>query len=333
MAVQCLQHGAFVIISSRSEARLQATKELLLSSVGADSPSSTALSPSRLADRIKVLPLDLTVIANDYASAEKLAAQANAAFCKGKVDVLINNGGISMRGRVEDTDIKVDRQVFDVNFFGTIALTKACLPAMLAQREGRVVVVSSLQGKFGVPERAAYSASKHALHGWYDALQLEVEDRGVQVVVACPGYVNTNLASNALTASGGQHGQASADQLKGWSAERMAAAILRHTAQGSREVLLAKWLHRMAVYLKTLAPAFLQYAPLFCFSLMHAHTRAQIHAGQAIQQRVERKMILRNCHEVANGLKYFFWGNKQSPHLGAARRVSARNHCVFPPRR
>src|SRR5690606_3999434 len=135
-------------------------------------------------------PGDHAVVPLDLARPEALAAVARDVLGRvGHVDVLVNNGGLSQRARAAETDLAVDRRLMEVNIFGTVALPKAVLPSMLARRDGWIVVVSSLSGKFGTPYRSAYSATKHALHGFFDALRAEVAPDGVGVTLACPGYV------------------------------------------------------------------------------------------------------------------------------------------------
>lgn len=124
----------------------------------------------------------------------------------GAIDILVNNGGISVRGDALSTAIDVDIRIMLVNYFGTVALTKACLPSMMARKEGRIVSISSVQGKFAIPHRSAYSASKHALQAFSDSLRAEVAKDNIKVTLVSPGYINTALSLNALTGSGAQYG-------------------------------------------------------------------------------------------------------------------------------
>lgn len=124
----------------------------------------------------------------------------------GHIDILINNGGVSVRSDVLSTAMDVDIKVMLVNYFGTVALTKAVLPTMLKRKEGRIVCVSSVQGKFSLPHRSAYSASKHAMQAFCDSLRAEVAEHNVKVLCVSPGYINTALSLNALTGSGRSYG-------------------------------------------------------------------------------------------------------------------------------
>lgn len=124
----------------------------------------------------------------------------------GHIDVLINNAGISVRADVVSMAVDLDVQVMLVNYFGAVALTKAVLPKMIERKQGRIVCVSSIQGKFSLPHRSAYSASKHALQAFCDSLRAEVAEHNIQVLCVSPGYINTALSLNALTASGRAYG-------------------------------------------------------------------------------------------------------------------------------
>ena len=113
-----------------------------------------------------ILPLDLS----DFDKAKTHAQNAIAAF--GKIDVLINNGGISQRSLIIDTDFSVDQKLIEVDYLGTVALTKAILPHFINNKNGQFVTITSLMGKFGSPYRSGYCGAKHALHGFFDVLSL-----------------------------------------------------------------------------------------------------------------------------------------------------------------
>lgn len=124
----------------------------------------------------------------------------------GHIDILINNGGISVRSDIMSTAMDVDIKVMLVNYFGTVAMTKAVLPSMIKRKEGRIVCVSSVQGKFAIPYRSSYTASKHALQAFCDSLRAEMDEHNIQVTVVSPGYINTALSMNALTGNGKAYG-------------------------------------------------------------------------------------------------------------------------------
>jgi len=141
----------------------------------------------------------------------------------------------------------------NTNYFGTILLTKAVLPAMLARGSGHMVVVSSLMGYLDTPMRSAYAASKHALQGYFDSLRAEVWRQNVKVTLVCPGFVKTAISLNALAADGSKHGRMDRTQQKGISAERCAAKMLDAIASGREEVLIGG-MEILAVYAKRFLP-------------------------------------------------------------------------------
>jgi short-subunit dehydrogenase len=199
------------------------------------------------ADEHVSLPLDLAQAATFPA----LAAQVLQKF--GRVDILVNNGGVSQRALAADMQLDVERAMMEVNYFGTVALTKAVLPSMLARGAGHVVVVSSVMGYVGVPGRSTYAASKHALHGYFDTLRAEVHAAGVKVTLVCPGYVLTRVSANALGARGEKHGVTDATHERGISAERCAAVTLRAIARGKDEISVGG-IETWAITLKRFLP-------------------------------------------------------------------------------
>lgn len=171
----------------------------------------------------------------------------------GRIDVLVNNGGMSQRSNAIDTSLEIDRKIMEVNYFGNIALTKAVLPIFHKQKEGRVLVISSISGKFGFFLRSAYSASKHALHGFYESLRLEEEKNGLQITIACPGKINTDISVNALDGSGSKHGVMDHNQATGMSADECARQLVVALEKGKREVLIGNK-EIKAVLIKRLFP-------------------------------------------------------------------------------
>lgn len=143
-----------------------------------------------------ILPLDLIA----FDSLESITETAISIY--GKIDILINNGGLSQRSLIIDTKFEVYQQMVDVNYLGTIKLTKHLLPYFIAQKSGHFVTVTSLMGKFSSPYRSGYCGAKHALHGFFDALRMEHEKDNVDVSIICPGFIQTNVAKNALTGDG-----------------------------------------------------------------------------------------------------------------------------------
>jgi dehydrogenase/reductase SDR family member 7B len=176
----------------------------------------------------------------------------------GPVDVLVNNAGISQRARVLETSLDVYRQIFELDFFATVALTKALLPGMVQRKSGHVVVVSSVVGYISSPLRSGYAAAKHALHGFYDAARAEHWRDNVKFTVACPGYVKTNVSLNAVDGKGGKHGKVDPSIAKGVEPAVCAEKIWRAVEKDREEVLVGK--EALVVYLKRFFPGLFSYA-------------------------------------------------------------------------
>lgn len=183
-------------------------------------------------ENVLILPLDLA----DTSKANELTEQVIKKF--GRIDILINNGGISQRALTKDTSLEIDRKIMEVNFFGTIALTKAVLPHLLKQKSGHIIAMSSIAGKFGFYFRSAYSASKHALHGFFESLRMEIYKDNVHVMIVCPGKVQTNISVNAVTGDGGKHNKMDESQANGVTAKACADAILNGIRNNKEELFI-----------------------------------------------------------------------------------------------
>jgi dehydrogenase/reductase SDR family protein 7B len=172
----------------------------------------------------------------------------------GRIDILINNAGISMRALFENTDLTVIKQLMDVNFWGTVYCTKYALPYLLREK-GSVVGVSSIAGYKGLPGRSGYSASKFAIQGFLEALRIENMTRGLHVLIACPGFTASNIRNTALAADGSQQGESPRDEASMMTAEEVADNIItaiqkkKHkiimTSQGKMTVLLNKFFPKL----------------------------------------------------------------------------------------
>jgi len=165
----------------------------------------------------------------------RMVAETVAAF--GKIDILINNAGISMRALFQDLELEVIRKVMDINFYGTVYATKFALPYIL-KTKGSVIGISSIAGYRGLPGRTGYSASKFAMHGFLETLRTEVLHQGVHVMVACPGFTSSNIRNTALTATGQIQGESPLDEGKIMSAEEVADRILKATKQRKRDLII-----------------------------------------------------------------------------------------------
>ena len=155
----------------------------------------------------------------------------------GKIDVLINNAGISMRASTIDVDMNVLRKVMDVNLWGTIYCTKFALPHLLASK-GSLVGIISVGGYVGLPARSGYSASKFAMRGFLDSVRVEHRRSGLHVLVAAPGFTTSDIRKSALTADGSQQGETPRDENKMMSAERCAHRIYMAVKRRQRKLIL-----------------------------------------------------------------------------------------------
>ena len=156
----------------------------------------------------------------------------------GPIDILINNGGMSQRSLTAETPLEIDRKIMEINFFGTIALTKSVLPYMIKQNSGHIIAMSSIAGKFGFYFRSAYAASKHALHGFFESLRMEVQLNNIKVLIVCPGKIKTNISINAITGDGGKHNKMDESQEKGLSAKECARQILSGIKNNKEELFI-----------------------------------------------------------------------------------------------
>lgn len=194
--------------------------------------------------KTEVLPLDLS----DLSRLQPAAEQAKGLF--GRVDVLVNNGGVGFRGLGQETSIETDQHVMNVDFFSGVILLKALLPDWLRRRSGHVVQISSVQGFFGLPGRTAYAAAKHAAVGFYDSLRAEVADNGIAVTTVCPGYIATEHARNAARSDGVQV----EPEIKGVAPDVLAPKVLAAIARRKAEMVPAALDARAARLLRTLFP-------------------------------------------------------------------------------
>lgn len=144
----------------------------------------------------------------------------------GKLDVLINNAGISMRAFFKEVDLNVLKQLMDVNFWGTVYCTKYALPYLL-ESKGSVVGVSSVAGFIGLPGRTGYSASKFAMHGFLETLRTEHLNDGLHVLILCAGYTKSNIRYKALLADGSPQGTTPREEEKMMMPEEVAKIIVK----------------------------------------------------------------------------------------------------------
>ena len=227
------EKGAQLILSSRNEAELERVKS----------------NCSGKASKIVIVPMDVSIHEQVFRTAESVLGEV------GNVDILINNAGVSQRGLAKDTDFSVDRRIMDIDYFGTIALTKAVLPAMLKAQKGHIVVMTSVTGLVGIPGRSTYSAAKHALHGYFDALRAEIWRDNIKVLLVVPGYIKTNISFNALTETGQPQNKMDDGQANGIMPEVLAQKILHAIESGKIELHVAGFRETLAIYVKRFFPS------------------------------------------------------------------------------
>ncbi|MDC1030343.1 SDR family NAD(P)-dependent oxidoreductase, partial [Flavobacteriaceae bacterium] len=173
LAKQYAKRGSKLILSARRKAELERVRNSCLNS-----------------NNIKIVPLDLT----DFSDLPNKVEEAKQCF--GTIDLLVNNGGVSQRSLIMDTNFDVYKQLVDINYLGTVALSKALLPHFIERQQGHFAVVTSVMGKYGSPFRSGYAGAKHALHGFFDVLRMEHQKDNISVSLLCPGFVQTNVTIN-----------------------------------------------------------------------------------------------------------------------------------------
>lgn len=214
LALSMAKQGARLVLTARNTEKLDVLKQ-----------KCDALQGDAL-----VVALDLSAIDRIPEAVERVISE------RGQVDVLINNAGMSQRALVRDADLEIDRKIMELNYFSPVALTKALLPYMLKQGSGQIVAVSSIVGKFGFPLRSAYSASKHALFGFFDSLR--AEENSIDISLVIPGRIQTNISLNALNKDGHVTGQMDPGQANGMSADKCANIIVKGLAKKRKEILV-----------------------------------------------------------------------------------------------
>lgn len=227
--------GARVILTARRESELERVRQ----------------EAGLTEERSLLLPADVT----EFEKAPELVSRVLAKF--GTIDIVVHNAGVSQRSYINNTDFEVYQRMMDVNFFSTVAITKAVLPFMINHQSGHFVVVSSVAGKIGTIMRSGYCASKHALHGFFDSLRAEYFKNHIKVTTVCPGYIRTDVSVNALNESGEKYGKMDANQESGMAPEECAARILTAVKRDRKEVYIGGLTEVAAIYLKRFFPAIL----------------------------------------------------------------------------
>src|ERR1051326_303281 len=225
----------------------RAGSRLILSSRRKDERDRVAQACSG-AESVRVVPMDLSAPDSLDRAARHVLEIA------GHIDVMVHNAGIAQRAFAADTAYTVDEFLMRTNYLGPVALTKAVLPSMRARRQGHFIVVTSVLGKFGLPGRSGYCASKHALHGFFETFRAELWRDGIRVTLVLPGWGRTNVSINALTGSGKPHGIMESGTAGGVTPDFCARKIISAAAAGKREIAVVRSTERAALYLSRFAP-------------------------------------------------------------------------------
>jgi short-subunit dehydrogenase len=231
LAYSFTKNGATVILSARNLKKLETIQK----------------NCAEIGGECSVFQLDLADIEQIEEVSEKVIQRY------GKIDVLINNGGVSQRSTSMETHPDVDRKIMETNFFGAVALTKKVLPAMINKGGGHIAVTSSIFGIIGFKSRTLYSASKHALHGYFESLRFELKDKNINVTIVCPGRVDTAISLNALKKDGQLNQKAEAGLKRGMSAEKCSEKYLKAIIKNKRVALIGGK-ELILVYLKRFIP-------------------------------------------------------------------------------
>lgn len=232
LALAFAEQGAKLVLSARRE------EELKRVAAQCNMPENDLL----------ILPYDVSVLSDAEAKAKMVLEKF------GYVDVLVNNAGLSHWTRINDMSMDVLQRIINTNFLGSAALTKAVLPSMLEKKRGQIIVISSILGKIVTAKQAAYNASKHALHGFFDTLRAEYGKDGLKVLLVCPGFVRTNVAKNSLDREGNPINKQSPMIEKGLDPTQVAGIILDAAAKGREEIVIAGGKEKAAVLLKRFFP-------------------------------------------------------------------------------
>jgi short-subunit dehydrogenase len=233
LAIEFASRGAHLVVAARNYVALCELTESLINKY-----------------HIKAVAVQCDVSVED--DCNYLIKQAILTF--GRIDVLVNNAGISMRALFNDVDLKVLKSIMDINFWGTVYCTKYALPHLL-KTKGSVVGVSSVAGYKGLPGRSGYSASKFAMNGFLEVLRVENLHNGLHVLTACPGFTASNIRNVALAKDGSQQGETHMEEEKLMTAEEVAKRITDGVENRTRTLIMTRQ-GKLAVLLSKFVPAF-----------------------------------------------------------------------------
>ncbi|WP_439557678.1 SDR family oxidoreductase [Dyadobacter sp.] len=235
LAMEFASQGARLVLTSRRREELERVKK------------ATGLPEHD----VLVLPMDVTELDKASSAAQQVIDRFQ------RIDIMVHNAGVSQRSYIRETDLDVYKKIMEIDFFSTVALTKAVLPFMTQQKSGHFIVISSVAGKIGTIMRSGYNAAKHALHGFYDSLRAEGYQDNIKVTTVCPGYIRTNISLNALNESGGKFGKMDSNQANGIPADECAKKILNAVRKDKKEIYIGGLKEVAAIYVKRFFPSLL----------------------------------------------------------------------------
>ena len=218
LAYALAREGSFLVLSARNKEKLEQVKAKCLENTAKCWVHSVDLSGNQQLDAVVKTVLVQT----------------------GRIDVLINNAGRSQRSLAKETPPEIDRNIMELNFFSLVELTKLVLPQMLKNGSGHIVVISSIAGKLGFSMRTAYSASKHALQGYFESLRTVLANDNIKVTIVSPGRIKTNISVNAVTKDGSPYNIMDEGQANGMNAALCAAKIVKAIKKERKELLVGK---------------------------------------------------------------------------------------------
>ena len=238
LAIELSKHGAYMILTARSKDKLEETK-------------ATLHNP----EKSEIILLDMADSGQIDSVTNKVLKQ------HGHIDILINNAGISQRSLTLNTEMKVYHKLMNINYFGVIQMSKLILPSMMNLKSGNIITITSVNGKLGSYMKSGYASSKHALHGFFDALRLEHHKDNIKVTLVCPGFVNTNVARNALTADGSQQTIQDAMTENGLNPDVFVKKMIKAIKKEKFEAYIGKF-EAFGVYVQRLSPRLIHWLVL-----------------------------------------------------------------------
>jgi short-subunit dehydrogenase len=231
LAFQLAEQGAWLALAARHAEKLE----------------EVAAQCLQLGGRVVVVPTDVA----EQSQCKNLIERTVEEYSQ--VDTLINNAGITMWARFDDIrDLTMVEQIMKVNYFGSVYCTHYALPH-LKKSKGRIVGISSLAGRTGVPTRSGYAASKHAMAGFFDTLRIELADDGVSVTMIYPGFVATDVRRRAFGSDGKPLGRSPVREAEIMTAETCARLIVRAAVQRKRELVMTSR-GKLGLWMKLIAP-------------------------------------------------------------------------------